>query len=401
MVAEHGLRGIAGHYIKELRTLRERRAGTMHEVTHSLRSFLRWLWPHLGLDHGARVDPTVLSVPLLQDWWGWMVSDDRVSVVPVRRRNRTYERTYKGALKRSSAYKEWTTIVAFWRWAAQVEEFGGAVPMCPTERLRKSYRDPNKKAGARRPVVAASWEQAARCIAAATDWVRPLAILCYYTGLRVGQARSLTWDDVHLDGPFAKENDGPVLWVGQGKTPAEGDGRFLPLHPSLAGWLRQRKREVPTVEALSRDLRRTDTAAYKARAAGLAEGRIAWEGGNQNLSLQFCRAWKKAEVPAAVWELRPAHAFRKALRTNVMNASTEPGSMAWQAAERLLGHALPGQLDAYQSHRVLMPTMRRLIETIPPWEEAAKVKAETAARWGGKVIRLPSLVNDEDMAALG
>ncbi len=48
-----------------------------------------------------------------------------------------------------------------------------------------------------------------------------------------------------------------------------------------------------------------------------------------------------------------------------------------------------------------MPTMRRLIGTIPPWEEAAKVKAETAARGGGKVIRLPSLVNDEDMAALG
>lgn len=209
------------------------------------------------------------------------------------------------SLERSSAYKEWTTIVAFWRWAAQVEEFGGAVPMCPTERLRKSDRDPNKKAPARGPVVAASWEQAARCIAAATDWVRPLAILCYYTGLRVGQARSLTWDHVHLDVPCAKENGGPVLWVGQGKTPAEADGRFLPLHPSLAGWLRQRRGEVPTVEALSRDLRRTDTAAYKARAAGLAEGRIAWEGGNQNLSLQFCRAWKKAEVPAAVWELRP------------------------------------------------------------------------------------------------
>jgi integrase len=322
-----------------------------------------------------------------------MNSPDRVCVVRVRRRNREYDRVYKGALKRTSAYKEWTSIVAFWRWAADVEEFGGAVPRCPASRLRRPYRDPSKDASARRRVVAASWPEAAACVAGVASWVQPLAVLCYYTGLRVKQARGLTWEDVHFNDRFAREHGGPVLWVGHGKTEAESEGRFMPLHPALVAWLRERRSSRPSLDELSRDLRRTDSAAYKARAAGLAEGRIAWEVGDQNVSLQLSRAWKEAGVPEVVWARRTCHAFRKALRTNIMDASTEPGAKAWQAAERLIGHVLPGQVDIYQSDRVLMPHMRKLVESIPAWTEAAQAHSR-------KVIPMTQVYEEEDLEAL-
>lgn len=392
LLAQHGLRGAAAHYTKDLRGI-ERRPGTIVEVRHSLRSFLRWLTGHLGQQPGSRIAPNMLSVSLLHNWWDWMTAKDRVCVVHVRRKNREYDRIYKGPLKRSSAYKEWTSIVAFWRWAAAVDEFGGAIPRCPVDRLKRPYRDPSRDAGARRRVVAASWPQAGACVAAVADWVQPLAILCYYTGLRVKQARALTWDDVHFNDRFAKEHGGPVLWVGYGKTEAQSDGRFMPLHPALVAWLRERRLSRPSLDELSRDLRRTDSAAYKARAAGLAEGRIAWEVGDQNVSLQLSRAWKEADVDPTVWERRTCHAFRKALRTNIMDATTEPGAKAWQAAERLIGHALPGQLDIYQSDRVLMPHMRKLVESIPSWEAAAE-------EHGRKVIPMAPVYDEEDMQAL-
>jgi len=374
--------------------MRERRPGTVAEVLRSLRCFLRWARGELGIAPGARIDPGVLCLPLYQEWWSWMLAEDRVTRVRVKRGDCTYERSYIGPLKRSSAYKEWTTLVAFWRWAAQVDEFGGVVPMCPTERLRKPYRDPNKVRAARRPVLAPTWEEAARCVREVPLWVRPLAVLAYYTGLRVGQARGLTWEDVHLDDYWAKRCGGPVIWVGQGKTPQEGDGRFLPVHSALVAWLRRRRLSPGAIDDLPGDLRRTGTKAYAARVAGLAEGRIAWEVGAQNLSAQLGQSWVRAGVDAEVWRGRTAHAFRKALRTNIMEAQDVPGERVWQAAERLIGHALPGQIDTYQGDRVLMPTMRRLIETIPPWESAAHGPT-------GTLIRLPSLVEPEDWEALG
>lgn len=153
--------------------------------------------------------------------------------------------------------------------------------------------------GARRRFLAATWEEAASCVEL-PHWVRLLAILYYYTGLRVKQARSLTRDDVHCDDTFARQNRRPVLWVGHGKTPAEGDGRYLPIQPALARWLRGRRAAPGTLDDLPGDLRRTDSLAYEARAAGLAEGRIAWEVGDLNVSLQLSKAWKEAGVPTAV-----------------------------------------------------------------------------------------------------
>lgn len=268
------------------------------------------------------------------------------------------------------------------------------MPPCPTERLRRAYKDP-KASSVRPPAAAPTCAEAARCVAVCAPWVRPLAILLYYTGLRVGQARSLTWDQVFLDGPRARDNGGPVLWIGGGKTRAESDGRFLPIHPALADWLRARRANPGSPDYLHRDLRRSQTKAGRERLAAFEAGRIAWEVADQNVSLQMTRAWKAASVDPAVWANRPDHAFRKALRTNVMERSTEPGAKAWQAAERLLGHKLPGQLDTYQSDRVLMPTMRALIGALPRWEEAALV-----------VVGADDSVGDaadlgDDMAALG
>jgi integrase len=394
LIAEHGLRGIAAHYTKELRVGLERRPGTVEEVQHSLRSFLRWLAGHLRVPAGARIDPGVLSVPLLHSWWEWMLSPDRVVVYPVRRGAEGYERTTTRPLKRSSAYKHWTSVVAFWRWAASVDEFEGAVPRCPTPRLRKPYVDPNGSSASRKPVVAPSWEQAAACVAAVPTWVRPLVVICYYTGLRVEQARSVRWADVHVDDAEARQHGGPVLWVGTGKTQHEREGHMVPLHPELVRWLCDRRRQAIGIDALPGDLRRTGTRAYAARVRGLEEGRVAWEVGDQNLSLQLSRAWKATGVPDEVWTGRTAHAFRKALRTNVMQASTEPNSKAWQAAERLIGHRLPGQVGTYQADRALMPTMRQLLSTVPRWEDAA------AGHRLGNVLPYPGSGRDDDLAAL-
>ncbi len=168
------------------------------------------------------------------------------------------------------------------------------------------------------------------------------------------------------------------------------------MHPGLARWLRERRRSPVRPESLCRDLRRTQTKAGIARVASFEAGRLAWEVGDQNLSLQMNRAWKKAGIPEEVWKRRPDHAFRKALRTNTMCSTTEPGARAWQAGERLLGHALPGQIDTYQSDRALMPLMRALVGVIPRWEVAALMPLPA----GDNAPVVDDDV-DEDIAALG
>jgi integrase len=215
-----------------------------------------------------------------------------------------------------------------------------------------------------------------------------------YTGLRVQQAGGVVWTDVHLDDVHVRRHGGPVLWVGHGKTKAEHFGRFLPLHPALVAWLRDRSDGPGTVQDLGRDLRRTESKAYNARTKGLADRRVAWEVGDQNVSLQLSKAWEKAGVAPAAWRGRTAHAFRKAVRTNIME-NAEPGARTWPAAETLLGHDLPGQVDVYQAERALMPTMRQLIERIPAWEEAARSRQ-------GKVVQMsPRSTYREDLEALG
>lgn len=371
LVRERGLQGVMAIYIRFRRVTHERRMSTVQDLQQTLRGFLRWVEQHEGVVRNERVDPGVMSHALLEHWWTWMLSEDRRVEVTVRRKHTSYTRVYEGPLSRQSAYKCWRIVVAFWKFAAQLDASRDAMPPCPDALLKKPYKDPNASVGGRRPVIVAEWHQVARVVSLVKDWVQPLAILLYYTGLRVGQARSLTWDDVFLDGPEAARHGGPVLWIGDGKTTKERDGRWLPIHPALAAWLRRRKADPGHPERLSKHLRRKATKAYQARVAAFEAGRIAWEIGAQNPSLQMTQAWTAAGVPRDVWFYRSDHAFRKALRTNIVTSETMSDPLAWAAAERLLGHDLGGQIGTYQSDRPLMPTMRALIATVPRWETAS------------------------------
>lgn len=91
---------------------------------------------------------------------------------------------------------------------------------------------------------------------------------------------------------------------------------------------------------------------------------------------------------------RLPHAFRMALPTNIMDASSEPGAKGWPAAEWLIGPALPGEVDIYRGDRRLMPLMRLLAETIPAWEKAAR------ARWGKIGTMNPRVAETVDLGAL-
>jgi len=93
-----------------------------------------------------------------------------------------------------------------------------------------------------------SRQQVRALIEAADPRLRIAVALCAYTGMRVGEALSLLWQDVHLDDPRPSlritatvtrtlEDDGRRIHVRDEPT-TSGSRRRLPVTPSLASELR-------------------------------------------------------------------------------------------------------------------------------------------------------------------
>lgn len=76
-----------------------------------------------------------------------------------------------------------------WAWLYDNDESGAEIP--PPRKLRMK-REPAA------PTVAPTWAEMDACIGELSGWQRDLATILRFTGLRVQQAMSLTWDDLDL-----------------------------------------------------------------------------------------------------------------------------------------------------------------------------------------------------------
>jgi len=212
-------------------------------------------------------------------------------------------------------------VELMWRWAAQ-RQARGQFRGVPTPDSLELQRAASPEA------QAPTWAEMDACIHAARGWQKRLYIVLRCTGLRVGQAMRLTWDDIDLD-------KGVLRFRGElGKTRHERRGRRQPLAPVL-------------LEELRRWERRSEWLVDCPRRERVARARDA------------ARAWHRAGIPEEKWA-QPHHAFRKGWATGLQLANVDK-----EAIEYMQGHKV-GHLTGLASSRdrYLDPRALPLVEAV-------------------------------------
>lgn len=189
-----------------------------------------------------------------------------------------------------------------------------------------------KKLGLKMPqpetVKAPTFQQLDCVIALLNGRSQRYAILCRYTGLRVGQVQRLKWADIDFD--LGEIHIRPEL----GKSEQESTGRYMPLHSSLLGLLKG-----PTFP-------REDEYLVK-----MKPGRIS--------RYSINRAWVKSGLDPKLYKKHPFHSFRKGFRTFM-----EVSGVPLRVVDFLVGHS-----SGHVSSRYVDPQafgLRQAIELIPP-----------------------------------
>lgn len=190
-----------------------------------------------------------------------------------------------------------SAVRVFWEWAYDHDEWG---ELLDERRHRPRQIDLPRLLPS--PTRAPTWAQCDAMIALLEEGTiaRRLAILCRYTGLRVGQAGRLEWRDFDI---AASEL---VIRPELGKTTQEKRGRVVPvsrhLVAELAGW-------------------------------GQRNG-IVCGGCHRSSTQTIPKWWARAGVDPALWRGRPHHALRKAFVSELHRRGADPS-----AVEYLVGHA--------------------------------------------------------------
>lgn len=276
---------------------------TVLHIARTLDMFERWV---LDLYPGA--PPALLSKRLMLDF--------RIHLLTPGRRAR--------GRAASTIANYLSHVCGMWRWAFDEEGWEGLIPV---------PRVPRLPAPVGRAPVAPTWAEMDAAIAAAEGSVQQLAVLLRFTGLRVEQAASLTWEDVDLE-------RGRLEIRGElGKSRRERAGRRVPLSPHLVEILRTWHQLAGRGEHLVTGLERTPA-------------------GRQRQLRAMGRAWKAAEVRPAVWQQRPHHAFRKGWVTELARAGADR-----EAVEILVGHSR-GVRDFYADPEGL--PLVEAVALIPP-----------------------------------
>lgn len=289
-------------YVQEReRTLK---ASSIEQIDRSLVIFLRWLQgPRRRL---VRAD--ALSRGTVAAFYDHMINARGVSPRTARWRTEHIQRA--------------------WRWLYENEDLGGWISRPARLEMPTIPREVTK---------APTFADVDAAIEQATGPHRRLLILLRFLGLRLEQARSLTWDDFDLE---AKQ-----LHVrGElGKTVSERSGRHVPISPHLvelmSGWGR-------------RDGTVVDFPVTRVRIWQLTR-----------------RAWERSGVDSALWGRQPHHSLRKAFVSELRRSGGD-----WDAVEYLVGHAL-GIRGVYTD-----PTSLRLVETV----------SRIPRLGGSKVVRIDS-----------
>lgn len=280
------LSGVAADWIRA----QDRRLArnTTDRLAYALDAFLSFV----RQEHGDDASIELLSRRLVESYW------DHLRTVPGRR----------GIRAESTCRKEIEAVMLLWSWAYdRADDYADLVPRPRPPEL--------PRAAAVSPRPAPTWAEMDAAIGAATrGWHRALFALMRCTGLRVSQALRLEWS--HID-----RARGLLNFPGElGKSSAERVGRVVPLPPVLleemaAGRIATWDHPVWVVGHAS-DKRRIDL--------DVVDG-----------------CWRRAGVREAVWQGRPAHAFRAGFQTGLRAAGAR-----FEATEYLVGHAQRG-LDAH------------------------------------------------------
>lgn len=303
---------------------------------------------------------------LMRAWVDWAGADTRASALTL-----SFLEAYAASLPSrgrgaATRHRRLLEVERMWRWARRRPDLfpGVPEPMVVTGKDAGAVKAPP-------PVVrlaAPGWDDVDRMIRALrTGWRygdvhRRIALLLRYTGLRIGQAQSLYWDDVELNHPT------PFLRVRAGRVGAKSSaGRVIPLHPALvsemAGWgVRSGKvfDPGPQVGATWQDGEATRTA--------------------------FRTAWQSAGVDRAKWDVTdgerergerahgsPCHAIRACVKVGLLRAGVSDS-----LADYFIGHHRGATSAAYvpEAAPETSPYWSALVaavETIPPFEPTAGV----------------------------
>lgn len=161
------------------------------------------------------------------------------------------------------------------------------------------------------PVTAPCWDEMDAVVNACEGWIRCLAVVLRYTGLRVTETMMLLWSDINLE---AKR-----LTI-RPELDKSKRGRVVPLSPHLIeemqGWGRREEFVVP--ENGDGDRARQAVAKYMAH------------------------RWRKAGVAPDAWSGHPHHAFRRRFKTGMLALGVHP-----DAVDYLQGHRLGGARARY------------------------------------------------------
>jgi integrase len=189
-----------------------------------------------------------------------------------------------------------------WKWADESERWPDLVPRPRTIEMVRAQPG---------PVTAPCWDEMDAVVNACEGWIRCLAVVLRYTGLRVTETMMLLWSDINLE---AKR-----LTI-RPELDKSKRGRVVPLSPHLIeemqGWGRREGFVVP--ENGDGDRARQAVAKYMAH------------------------RWRKAGVAPDAWSGHPHHAFRRRFKTGMLALGVHP-----DAVDYLQGHRLGGARARY------------------------------------------------------
>ncbi len=267
--------------------------------------------------------------------------------LPVTRLDRLLLERYRDTLPRvgrkmKTAQRKLMAVEAMWDWGFDHDDTIKGVPK--PRRVSDTLRTPP-------PITASANAMIAdidRMLLHLTNrlWHRHVGLLMRYTGVRVGQALGLRWQDVDLENGFL------TLRISV-RGSKGGKSRVLPLHHALAaemsGWPRVGRYVIC----------KEDGSPWRSDAT-LEPMRLAWERSGVSRDV-----WDHVEEAEAREDDRangrPNHVFRAALRTEL----TAKG-VSEDDCDLLLGHGR-GFKETYVNSRFSpkMPALREIIELIP------------------------------------
>jgi integrase len=299
-----------------------------------------------SVSKGARPSTARSTASYVQRFIDWLGAD-----TPAADLTSGTLRAYGEHLQIKSVARYVSAAERLWQWGwDNGDTFPGVPPVRRITGSRGEYKHPQAKRG----TLAPTYSQVDAMIDALDGHAsrapyRLMAIVQRWTGLRISQILSLTWDDLDLTA-------GRVTLRADAMGAKGGGGCDVPLHPDLVA-------EMATWG--TRD--------------GLVFSRVTTKGPkvgtvrayrNDDAAAVFGSAWERAGVPRELWNPegskgRQTNAIRSAWKTAITQADS------YELATILAGQAMKGESGSYLDRdRVYGDRMRAALATLPAFGEA-------------------------------